>query len=52
VTVGSYPGDGVRLKLSGTDEDEVETAADWLRERVTLEDPDLSDSGGDRSDGQ
>lgn len=37
VTVGSYPGDGVRLKLSGTDSEEVEAAADWLRERVELE---------------
>lgn len=37
VTVGSYPGDGVRLKLTGTDESEVEAAADWLRGRVTIE---------------
>jgi molybdopterin-biosynthesis enzyme MoeA-like protein len=34
VTVGSYPGDGVRLKLSGTDEDELARAAAWLSERV------------------
>ena len=34
VTVGSYPGDGVRVKLTGTDPDEVERAAAWLRERV------------------
>ena len=35
VTVGSYPGESVRLKLSGRDEAEVERAAAWLRERVT-----------------
>jgi molybdenum cofactor synthesis domain-containing protein len=36
VTVGSYPGESVRLKLSGTDEAEVEEAAAWLRERVDV----------------
>ncbi|WP_122091361.1 competence/damage-inducible protein A [Halalkalicoccus subterraneus] len=36
VTVGSYPGDGVKLKLTGTDERTVEDAAGWLRERVEL----------------
>ena len=35
VTVGSYPGDSVRLKLQGAEE-EVEAAAAWLRERVAL----------------
>jgi len=35
VTVGSYPGDSVRLKVTGT-EAEVEDAAAWLRERVDL----------------
>ena len=34
VTVGSYPGDHVRIKLQSTDEDELDRAADWLRERV------------------
>ena len=34
VTVGSYPGDHVRLKLSGTDPEELDRAATWLRERV------------------
>lgn len=34
VTVGSYPGETVRLKVSGVDETAVEGAADWLRERV------------------
>lgn len=34
VTVGSYPGDHVRVKLQSTDEDELDRAADWLRERV------------------
>ena len=36
VTVGSYPGERVRLKLQSTDEDELERAAAWLRERVDL----------------
>jgi molybdenum cofactor synthesis domain-containing protein len=35
VSVGSYPGDSVRLKLSGADGEEVESAAAWLREQVT-----------------
>jgi len=35
VDVGSYPGDHVRVKLSGTDETAVEAAAEWLDERVT-----------------
>ncbi|WP_137287565.1 competence/damage-inducible protein A [Halorussus salinisoli] len=34
VTIGSYPGDHVRIKLQSTDEDELERAAAWLRERV------------------
>jgi molybdenum cofactor synthesis domain-containing protein len=34
VTVGSYPGDHVRLKVSSTDETTVRDAAAWLRERV------------------
>jgi len=34
VKVGSYPGDTVRVKLEGTDEDVVREAAAWLRERV------------------
>ena len=40
VTVGSYPGESVRLKLSGADEAEVERAAAWLREQVTPMDSD------------
>jgi len=36
VTVGSYPGEYVRLKISGPDADAVEAAARWLRERVRL----------------
>ena len=35
VRVGSYPGESVRLKLSGTSEAEVGAAAEWLRERVS-----------------
>ncbi|MFB6103818.1 MAG: competence/damage-inducible protein A [Halobacteriaceae archaeon] len=34
VTVGSYPGDHVRLKLEGVDEATVTRAANWLRDRV------------------
>lgn len=34
VTVGSYPGENVRVKIRGTDETTVEAAADWFRERV------------------
>ncbi|WP_254543810.1 competence/damage-inducible protein A [Halomarina pelagica] len=36
VTVGSYPGDYVRVKLRGEDRAAVEAAAAWLRERATL----------------
>jgi molybdenum cofactor synthesis domain-containing protein len=34
VTVGSYPGDVVRLKVQHVDESVAEAAAGWLRERV------------------
>lgn len=34
VSVGSYPGDGVRISIEGTDERTVAEAAAWLRERV------------------
>jgi molybdenum cofactor synthesis domain-containing protein len=34
VTVGSYPGETVRLKVGASDPDVAERAADWLRERV------------------
>lgn len=34
VTVGSYPGEHVRLRLQSTDEKTVEAAAEWLRDRV------------------
>ncbi|XVH31077.1 competence/damage-inducible protein A [Haloferacaceae archaeon DSL9] len=36
VTVGSYPGDHVRVKFSGADADEVAAAAAWFRERVDV----------------
>lgn len=36
VTVGSYPGDSVRVKLSGRDEGAVADAQRWLRARVTV----------------
>lgn len=38
VTVGSYPGETVRIKLSGRNQDAVERATAWLRERVDLAD--------------
>ncbi len=34
VSVGSYPGDSVRIELTGTDQAAVADAAGWLRERV------------------
>jgi len=34
VTVGCYPGDNVRVKISAADPDEVAAAADWIRDRV------------------
>ena len=34
VTVGSYPGENVRLRIVGRDEETVDAAAAWLRERV------------------
>lgn len=36
VTVGSYPGEHVRVRIQGTDEEAVGEAAAWLRERVTV----------------
>ncbi|WP_339104068.1 molybdopterin-binding protein [Haloterrigena salinisoli] len=36
VTVGSYPGESVRLAVQGTDEEAVAAAAAWLRERVDV----------------
>jgi molybdenum cofactor synthesis domain-containing protein len=34
VTVGSYPGETVRLKVTATDAETAAAAAEWLRERV------------------
>jgi molybdenum cofactor synthesis domain-containing protein len=34
VKIGSYPGDGVRIKVRGADPEEVTAASEWLRERV------------------
>ena len=34
VSVGSYPGNSVRISIEGDDEATVEAAAQWLRERV------------------
>lgn len=40
VTVGSYPGEHVRLKIQSPDEEEVTAAAEWLTEHVTAADED------------
>jgi molybdenum cofactor synthesis domain-containing protein len=36
VTLGSYPGDGVDIKITALDEEEAEAAAAWLRRNVEL----------------
>ncbi|GAA0467874.1 molybdopterin-binding protein [Halococcus dombrowskii] len=36
VSVGSYPGEHVRLKVQSASQEEVTAAADWLAEHVTL----------------
>jgi molybdenum cofactor synthesis domain-containing protein len=36
VTVGSYPGESVRLKLTASDETELQAALEWLTARVEL----------------
>jgi molybdenum cofactor synthesis domain-containing protein len=36
VGIGSYPGDVVRLKIKGRDDEAVDAAAAWLRERVEV----------------
>jgi len=36
VKVGSYPGENVRIRFTGTDPDLVAEAAAWMRERVEL----------------
>jgi molybdenum cofactor synthesis domain-containing protein len=49
VSVGSYPGKGrtpTRIKLSG-DPAAVERAAAWLRERMDVAEPPVTDTGGD-----
>lgn len=38
VTVGSYPGKSVRVKISAVDADEAEQAAEWVREHADLVD--------------
>jgi competence/damage-inducible protein cinA len=43
VTVGSYPGENVRLRVRADDPAELDRATDWLRGQVTL-------AGGDESD--
>lgn len=36
VSLGSYPGENVRLKVTATDPETAESAAAWLRERVDV----------------
>jgi molybdenum cofactor synthesis domain-containing protein len=38
ITVGSYPGDYVRVKIQSTDSEVATAAADWLRDRVDTAD--------------
>ncbi|WP_144923319.1 competence/damage-inducible protein A [Halorubrum salsamenti] len=38
VTVGSYPGESVRVKITAATADEAERAAEWVRERSELVD--------------
>lgn len=38
VTVGSYPGETVSVKFSGSDPETVDAAADWFRKRVETSD--------------
>ncbi|APW99803.1 competence/damage-inducible protein A [Halobiforma lacisalsi AJ5] len=39
VSVGSYPGESVRIEIKGNEEPTVREAADWLRERVETPEP-------------
>jgi len=39
VSVGSYPGESVRVKITATSPAEAERAAEWVRERSTLVEP-------------
>jgi len=39
VSVGSYPGESVRVKITATSLQEAERAAEWVRERSELVDP-------------
>ena len=34
VSIGSYPGDNVRIRVEGDDPDEVDAATSWLRARI------------------
>jgi len=36
VSVGSYPGESVRVKITATSAEEAERAAEWVRERSEL----------------
>ena len=39
VTIGSYPGEHVRLKVQSADAEEATTAAAWLHDRVDVVEP-------------
>ncbi|QCJ48140.1 molybdopterin-binding protein [Haloprofundus sp. MHR1] len=43
VTVGSHPGDGVRVKISAADAGAAKDAAGWLREHANVIDVDAAD---------
>jgi molybdenum cofactor synthesis domain-containing protein len=42
VTVGSYPGEHVRLKIQGDSEESVAAAREWLRDRVDVPEEDVT----------
>jgi molybdenum cofactor synthesis domain-containing protein len=45
VTVGSYPGESVKLRVRADDAEEAAAAAAWLREQVEVLEPDDEDEG-------
>ncbi|GAB7008744.1 competence/damage-inducible protein A [Halorubrum trueperi] len=48
VSVGSYPGESVRVKITATIPEEAERAAEWVRERSELVGADRVDRGEER----
>lgn len=50
VSVGSYPGESVEVRITGTDEQEVNNAAAWLTERAQTLSPEEPAEPGDSDD--